>query len=71
MAATGKRIGYVDAAKGVLMIIIMLVHIIAPCSLKEFLTGLGGIVVCAFFILSGYFFRSGAKTLEENIKRKA
>ena len=45
MAATGKRIGYVDAAKGVLMIIIMLVHIIAPCSLKEFLTGLGGIVV--------------------------
>ncbi len=71
MAAMGKRIGYVDAAKGILMIIIMLLHIIAPCPLKDFLIALGGLVVCVFFIISGYFFRSGTKSFGENVKRRA
>ena len=71
MAATNKRIGYVDAAKGILMMIVMLYHIIATCPLKEFLSGFGGPVVCAFFILSGYFFRSGAKSFGENVRRRA
>lgn len=70
MAATGKRIGYVDSARGILMIIVMLYHIIAACPLKEFLAGLCGPVVCTFFILSGYFFRSGEKSFGENVKRR-
>lgn len=70
MTVTGKRVGYVDAAKGVLMIIIMLYHILAACPLKDFLTGLVGPAVCVFFILSGYFFRSGARSFGENVKRR-
>ena len=66
-----KRIGYVDSARGVLMIMIMLYHIIAACPLKEFLSGIGGPALCTFFILSGYFFRSGEKSFGENVKRRA
>ena len=67
----GKRVGYVDAAKGVLMIVVMLFHIIAVCPLKDFLGGVGGPVVCSFFVLSGYFFRSGARSFGENVKQRA
>ncbi len=49
MAAMNKRIGYVDAAKGILMMIVMLYHIIAACPLKEFLSGFGGPAACFFF----------------------
>lgn len=70
MATTDKRIGYVDSTKGILMIMIMLYHIIAACPLKAFLSGLGGPALCTFFILSGYFFRSGEKSFGENVKRR-
>ena len=71
MTITNKRIEYVDSVKGILMITVMLYHIIAACPLKVILTGICGPVICTFFVISGYFFKSGTRTFGENVKRKA
>ena len=71
MAAEAKRLQYVDALKSVAIIFIVFYHLVAPSAGKFVLDHLGEMMLAMFFVLSGFFFRRGRKTLRENIADRA
>ena len=71
MAAEAKRLQYIDALKGVAIIFIVFYHLVAPSAGKFVLDHLGEMMLAMFFVLSGFFFRRGRKTLRENIADRA
>ena len=71
MAAEAKRLQYVDALKGVAIIFIVFYHLVAPSAGKFVLDHLEEMMLAMFFVLSGFFFRRGRKTLRENIADRA
>ena len=72
MAEEKKRLQYVDVIKGIGILFVVFLHLIAPCAFKNtVLNHLTEIFVVAFFFFSGYFYRPGKRSLGENIKNRA
>lgn len=67
MSNEGKRLQFVDMVKGIAIIHMVVYHILAPCLAKDFVNHTLEISLTAFFFFSGYFHRSGKKSLGENI----
>lgn len=66
-----KRVQFIDMVKGITILCVALYHIIAPGMFRTFFAGIIGSLFFCFFFFSGYFYKSGQKTLAENILSRA
>ena len=60
-----QRILYIDLAKGLCMLLVVMVH----CGVLEFFPGLYTANVVLFFLLSGYFYHDDIPTIDFLLKK--
>lgn len=66
-----KRLNYADMAKSIAILIIVFYHLAAPGIISTICTHMAPSVLAIFFFFSGYFYRSGKRSLIENVKLRA
>ena len=71
MSDAGKRMQFIDAIKGVAIIVVIIYHLVAPCGFKSVTDHLVELSLTLFFFYSGYFYRPGKRSISESIKNKA
>lgn len=71
MAEEKKRLQYVDAIKGIAILVIVVYHLLAPCVGKGIVNHLSEIFLACFFFFSGYFYKPGRRTALEEIGNRA
>ena len=71
MSSEGNRVQYVDVIKGIAVIWIVLYHLIAPCGFKTIVTHLSGLFLVSFFYYSGFFYRTGKRSIGQNIGNRS
>lgn len=71
MASGTKRLQYVDAVRGTAILWIILYHLLAPCAGKTVINHLTAAFTISFFFFSGFFHRSGKRSITENIANRA
>ena len=71
METAKKRLQFVDMAKGIAAICIVFYHILAPTAFSSVVTGITSGALFLFFVLSGYFYTPGKRSLKANIAGKA
>ena len=68
---TDKRLNFVDMAKGIAIVIIVLYHLVAPGVFASILAHLMPGALVLFFFCSGYFYRPGKRSFQENVTSRA
>ena len=64
------RLHYMDIAKAIIVIMMIIYHVLAPCFLRNAICGVVGYVMFAMFFISGYFHKSGKRSIGQNIKTR-
>lgn len=71
MEADNKRLQYIDAIKGISMIMIVLCHLLAPCIGRVILMHLECIFLACLFFFAGFSYRTGGMPASEKIRIKS
>lgn len=71
MEADNKRLQYIDAIKGISMIMIVLCHLLAPCIGRVILMHLECIFLACLFFFAGFSYRTGGVSAAEKIRIKS
>ena len=50
-----KRSAYVDMVKGIAIIVVVIIHLLAPCAVKNVFLHITEMLVYAFFFYAGFF----------------
>ncbi len=66
-----KRLQYIDAIKGISMIMIVLCHLLAPCIGRVILMHLECIFLACLFFFAGFSYRTGGMHASEKIRIKS
>ncbi len=66
-----KRLQFVDMVKGIAILCVVSVHLVAPSLFRSGIDHIMEIMLAAFFFFSGYFYRPGKKKIGENLKARA
>ena len=65
-----KRLGYIDAIKGLAILVVVLHHLMPQLAASPVFEHLGGTFLLMFFCLAGYFYSPGKRTYAANLKSK-
>lgn len=71
MSDSVKRLQFIDAIKGIAVLVVVMYHLIAPCAFKGIINHLTELFLIVFFFYSGYFYRPGKRSFAENLKNRA
>ena len=65
-----KRSAYVDMVKGIAIIVVVIIHLLAPCAVKNVFLHITEMLVYAFFFYAGFFYSPGKRTIREGLKAR-
>ena len=66
-----KRIKYADMMKGIAILMIVIYHLIAPCTFKTIISHIMPFSLITFFFYAGFFYKPHTKTFGERLKARA
>jgi fucose 4-O-acetylase-like acetyltransferase len=66
-----KRTQFVDMMKGLAILLVVVYHLLGPCGVKTAVSHFVDIAMVIFFLFSGYFHRTGKRSIGENLKSRA
>lgn len=70
MPVEKKRMQFIDAVKGIAILWLVFYHLLAPCAVKSVITQLHELFLTIFFFYSGYFYKPGKRSFDENVENK-